>query len=116
MVVVAQLMAGDSLLGECQPLALYSPIYSKKMERRRVLEGYRDPYEGHIVRTADTSEPTELKYAALVSLPAGGTPHEQTGSKRNSAERSIYFALFHLFCPFFQKKYTSDTAALVGPT
>lgn len=71
MVVVAQLMVGDSLLGECQPLALYSPIYSKKMERRRVLEGYRDPYEGHIVRTADTSEPTELKYAALVSLPAG---------------------------------------------
>ena len=68
MVVVAQLMVGDSLLGECQPLALYSPIYSKKMERRRVLEGYRDPYEGHIVRTGVDS----ARLVAMVSTDGCG--------------------------------------------
>lgn len=70
LVVVPQLTLGDSLLSEYQPIAIYSPIYSKKVERRRVLEHYVDTYDGHIVKVDDTSCPTELHYAAQVELPA----------------------------------------------
>lgn len=70
LVVVPQLTVGDSLLSEYQPIAIYSPIYSKKMERRRVLEDYIDIYDGHIVKVDDTSRDTELRYSTQVELPA----------------------------------------------
>lgn len=67
-VITPQIMTGDSVVGECMPIAVYSPIYSKKAERQRVLEGKEDVYEGHIVKANRTSRPMEVPYSEVVQL------------------------------------------------
>ena len=67
-VITPQIMMGDSVVGECMPIAVYSPIYSKKAERQRVLEGKEDVYEGHIVKADRTSRPMEVPYSEVVQL------------------------------------------------
>ena len=69
LVVVPQVFAGDSLVGECQPVALYSPIYNKKVDRQRVLNKYEDPYAGHIIKVDNTARKTEFEYNQTVQLP-----------------------------------------------
>ena len=59
-VITPQIMTGDSVVGECMPITVYSPIYSKKAERQRALEGKEDVYEGHIVKANRTSRPMEV--------------------------------------------------------
>ena len=44
LIVVPQLMQHDRMLAELTPVVLDAPIYQKKMERRKELEDYRDPY------------------------------------------------------------------------
>lgn len=44
LIVVPQLMQHDRMLAELTPVVLDAPIYQKKMERRKELEDYHDPY------------------------------------------------------------------------
>lgn len=67
-VITPQIMTGDSVVGECMPITVYSPIYSKKAERQRVLEEKEDVYEGHIVKANRTSRPMEVPYSEVVQL------------------------------------------------
>lgn len=67
-VITPQIMTGDSVVGECMPITVYSPIYSKKAERQRVLEEKEDVYEGHIVKANRTSRPIEVSYSEVVQL------------------------------------------------
>mgnify|MGYP004454277601 CR=1 FL=1 len=67
-VITPQIMTGDSVVGECMPITVYSPIYSKKAERQRALEGKEDVYEGHIVKANRTSRPMEVPYSEVVQL------------------------------------------------
>ena len=71
LVITPQLMVGDSMVGECRPVALYSPIYNKKVERKRVLDNYYDPYTGHIVKVEDTSQEMLLSYKETLQMPDG---------------------------------------------
>lgn len=71
LVITPQLLVGDTMTAECRPVALYSPIYNKKVERQRVLRGYYDPYEGHIIKVADVSQPMQFDYNESVQLPDG---------------------------------------------
>lgn len=69
LVIKPLLLVGDSVVGEYQPLALYTPIYTKKAERQRVLDHYTDPYHNHKVQLKHTAQPTEVPYAEWVQLP-----------------------------------------------
>ena len=70
LVIKPLLLVGDSVVGEYQPLALYTPIYTKKAERQRVLDHYTDPYHNHKVQLKHTAQPTEVPYAEWVQLPS----------------------------------------------
>lgn len=67
-VITPQVMTGDSVVDEFMPIAVYSPIYSKKAERQRVLEGKQDIYEGRIVKAERTSQPMDVAYSEAVQL------------------------------------------------
>lgn len=67
-VITPQIMTGDSVVDEFMPIAVYSPIYSKKAERQRVLEGKQDIYEGRIVKAERTSRPMDVAYSEAVQL------------------------------------------------
>lgn len=67
-VITPQIMTGDSVVDEFMPIAVYSPIYSKKAERQRVLEGKQDIYEGRIVKAERTSQPMDVAYSEAVQL------------------------------------------------
>ena len=69
LVVSPQLLSGDSLLYGCCPIAIYSPIYNKKVERLRVLKNYEDPYAGRIIKVENTARDTEFPYSEFVQLP-----------------------------------------------
>lgn len=73
-VITPQIMTGDSVVDEFMPIAVYSPIYSKKAERQRVLEGKQDIYEGRIVKAERTSQPMDVPYSESVQL-AGDISH-----------------------------------------
>lgn len=67
-VITPQVMTGDTVVDEFMPIAVYSPIYSKKAERQRVLEGKQDIYEGRIVKAERTSRPMDVPYSEAVQL------------------------------------------------
>lgn len=70
-VISPQLMDGDSLVDEYEPIALYSPIYSKKVNRRRVLENYADPFERRAIKTDYPSQEIYIPFKETVTLPEG---------------------------------------------
>lgn len=69
LVITPQLLVADTVAAECRPVALYSPIYNKKVERQRVLSGYFDPYEGHVIKLKDVAQPMQFDYNESVQLP-----------------------------------------------
>lgn len=70
-VIAPQLVNGDTLVAEYEPLALYSPIYSKKVNRRQVLEDYVDPFEKRAINTDYPSQELYIPYKENVQLPQG---------------------------------------------
>lgn len=68
-VITPQLLVGDSVVDEYMPLVVNAPIYEKKINRRRVLEGYQDPYSGIAVKAGKPSKEMLLSYSELVQLP-----------------------------------------------
>lgn len=72
LVVVPQLVQGDSMLAECTPLVLDAPIYSKKMARRIKLDGYADTLAA-VARKVDSGDDYAVPYAERVQVPADVT-------------------------------------------
>lgn len=68
-VITPQIMTGDSVVDECQPVALYSSIYSKKAERQSVLYHIDDPYTARMIKVEDTSQPIDVPYSETLQLP-----------------------------------------------
>lgn len=70
-VITPQLVEGDSILTEYQPLALYSPIFAKKVNRRHVLDDYVDPFEQRAIKADYPQQELYIPYKELVQLPEG---------------------------------------------
>ena len=70
-VITPQLVAGDSILDEFSPIAVYSPIYNKKVERLKVLKGYVDPYSNSAIVLKSTSQTANIPLKESVELPDG---------------------------------------------
>lgn len=79
LVILPQLMAGDTIADRLQPVVLDAPIYSKKKERLEKLEGYSDPYEGCIVNVKRTSRSLEYPYKTSVCIPDWASDAHITG-------------------------------------
>lgn len=71
LIVVPQLCDSTSALMELDPLVLDAPIFSKKMQRRQVIEGYMDPYDGYARKIEKTRRAQQLDYVARIDLPEG---------------------------------------------
>ena len=71
LVIVPQLVVGDTVKDEYLPLVVDAPIYSKKLKRREVLENYTDTLAAGIRKVDNTSASFELPYNGTVVLPAG---------------------------------------------
>ncbi len=71
LVILPQLVVGDSVKDEFQPLVIDAPIYNKKKLRWEVLDDYADPYAGRTVSLDRTSHAFELPYSQTVQLPEG---------------------------------------------
>lgn len=71
LVIVPQLMVGDSIRSEFAPIVVDAPIYKKKMERREVLENYIDSLANGIRTVENTSASFDLPYSVDVVLPDG---------------------------------------------
>lgn len=71
LIVVPQLCDSTSALMELDPLVLDAPIFSKKMQRRQVLEGYMDPYDGYARKIEKTRRAQQLDYVTRIDLPEG---------------------------------------------
>lgn len=68
--ITPQLIVDDSLCREFSPLVVNAPIYTKKLERRAVLEKYRDPYSEHLQEVDDPSAAFTLTYHTRFDIPA----------------------------------------------
>lgn len=71
LVIVPQLMVGDTVKEEYLPLVVDAPIYNKKLKRREVLENYTDTLASGLRKVDDTSASFDLPYHEAVTLPAG---------------------------------------------
>lgn len=71
LVITPQLLVGDSLRGEYEPIVLDAEIYAKKRYRMERLEAYQDPYKKQARLVEDRSQVLEVPYRTTVALPAG---------------------------------------------
>lgn len=68
LIVVPQLMQHDRMLAELTPMVLDAPIYQKKMERRKELEDYQDPFAPW-AQAVERSRAYDLVYRERVFVP-----------------------------------------------
>lgn len=68
LIIVPQLLAGDSLVAECTPMVLDAPIYGKKMHRRVLLEDYVDSLASY-ARPVQKKESITIAYSERVAIP-----------------------------------------------
>lgn len=73
LIIVPQLLEGDSLRDEYTPLVADAPIYSKKRYRKQQLEDYVDPYAGVARLVEKPQQGVVLPYREYVQLPDGVT-------------------------------------------
>lgn len=62
LIITPQLVAGDTIVEELDPIVVDAPIYTRKLDRMKKLEGYTDPYDGKAMtaKSGDTiSVPVE---------------------------------------------------------
>lgn len=69
LLILPQLLAGDTVAAEYSPVVLDAPIYAKKKKRIEVLEGYTDPYSGKAVAVGSLSQPFDVRFCETVRLP-----------------------------------------------
>ena len=68
LIIVPQLLVGDSLVAECTPMVLDAPIYGKKMHRRVLLEDYVDSLASY-ARPVQKKESVTIAYTERVAIP-----------------------------------------------
>lgn len=68
LIVVPQLLVGDSMAYECHAVALDAPVYYKKLERKKKLSGYVDTLAADAKR-ADNKKIIVLPYKETVQVP-----------------------------------------------
>ena len=68
LIIVPQLLAGDSLVAECTPMVLDAPIYGKKMHRRVLLEDYVDSLASY-ARPVQKKKSVTIAYSERVAIP-----------------------------------------------
>ena len=71
LIILPQLMVGDTVKDKYSPIVLDAPIYNKKKERLEVLEEYQDPYSESAVAVRKPSRAFNIPYSETVSLPEG---------------------------------------------
>lgn len=69
LVIVPQLLVNGKVSKELRPLVVDAPIYRKKLERKRVIDGYQDPYQLNWKTAEDLSRPVELPYREAFGVP-----------------------------------------------
>ena len=67
--ITPQLVVDDSLCAEFAPLIVDAPVYAKKLERRAVLEQYRDPYGEYLQDVNDPLASFSLEYHTRFDIP-----------------------------------------------
>ncbi len=70
LIIVPQLVSGDSVCQEYNPLVLDASIYRKKVQRMQVLDGYEDPYfkDAELI---DNRKAFDIPYRVALNLPDG---------------------------------------------
>ena len=69
LIVVPQLLQKDSMLAEYTPMVFDAPIYSKKMNRRVLLDGYVDTL-ANVARKVNNRKEYDVTYSERVAVPA----------------------------------------------
>lgn len=68
-VITPQLVAGDSIIDEYSDIAVYSPIYDKKVKRLEVLEHYMDPYAESAIKLKSVRKSVDIPFHEDITLP-----------------------------------------------
>lgn len=68
-IMVPQLIVNKKVEKECSPIVVESHIYSKKMNRKKVVEKYTDPYDSCKSVMDNTSRRLKLEYHDEFSVP-----------------------------------------------
>lgn len=68
--ITPQFILGDTVAEEYFPLVVDAPVYRQKVHRKEVLEGYQDPYSGHVIRHDRLSRAFTVHYQDTLQLPA----------------------------------------------
>lgn len=69
LLITPQLIIGDTLCREFEPLVVDAPVYAKKQKRRADLDGYQDPYTQYRQTVETVSRPFELNYHKRFNIP-----------------------------------------------
>lgn len=70
LIITPQLLINDTVADTYRPYVLDRPIYEKKNERRRKLEGYTDPYAAEARSCRKIKDTLLLPYRKEIELPA----------------------------------------------
>lgn len=68
--VIPVLTDSDSIVAKYKPIVLDAPIYSRKMERKWVLDSIADPYDSIAQRVTNTKVDLSVLYNDTITLPA----------------------------------------------
>lgn len=71
LVITPQLINGTEVKEEYTPLVLDAPVYSKKINRKQVLDNYTDPYEKQAIKADKANRSFSLSYEQTLQLPEG---------------------------------------------
>lgn len=71
LVITPQLVNGTEVKDEYTPLVLDAPVYSKKTNRKQVLDNYTDPYGEQAMKADKSSRSFSLPYSQSLQLPEG---------------------------------------------
>lgn len=69
LIITPQFMAGKTLVEELDPIVVDAPIYTRKLDRKKKLDGYTDPYEGKTL-SAKTSDTISVPVEYNLTIPA----------------------------------------------
>lgn len=69
--ITPQFMSGDTVVEEYFPMVVDASVYSKKMHRKKILHGYQDMYEEHVIRQNHASNGFSIHYQDTLNLPVG---------------------------------------------
>lgn len=69
LIIVPQLLVNGEVRKELAPLVVDAPIYEKKMQRRKVIDDYQDPYWADRKTIDRLSRPFELPYRTTFAMP-----------------------------------------------